>query len=335
VLRNTDFVALSPRALFAMPCRATSLAVLATASVVFSLATSPPAGAQAAVADAPAAKEAAASSDTAAREQPGTLFMRYAADESGDPIGMQTAVVRYKGRVGDNEVVVDLIGAVHVGDAAYYNRLNDLFEQYDTLLYELVAPKGTVIPRGEKASSRHALGAMQNGMKDMLALEHQLEKIDYTKPNFVHADMSPEEFMESMKSRDESFLKLYFRVVGESIAHQSNASRKGDTGELDMFKALLARPADRSRQLKIAMAKQMSTFGDMFDGLGGEQGTAIINGRNEAAFKVLREQLDAGRRKVGVFYGAGHLADMDKRLKTDFGLQPVSVSWLTAWDLSK
>ena len=32
---------------------------------------------------------------------------------------------------------------------------------------------------------------LQNGMKDMLELEHQLQHIDYHKDNFVHADMSP------------------------------------------------------------------------------------------------------------------------------------------------
>jgi hypothetical protein len=270
-------------------------------------------------------------------ESPGKVWMRLAEDDNGKPLGMQTAVVRYVGTIGDDDqpVEVDLIGAVHVGDSEYYDKLNKLFEQYDILLYELVAPKGTIIEPGTRASNRHALGAMQNGMKNMLELEHQLEKIDYTRSNFVHADMSPDEFFKSMKDRDESFLKLYFRVVGESLAVQSNAASKGDSGEMDMFKALFAKPENRARQLKVAMAKQMTTFGDMFANLGGEQGTTLINERNRAAFEVLREQLDSGKRRVGVFYGAGHLADMDKRLKEDFGLKPTSIKWLTAWDLSE
>ena len=39
-------------------------------------------------------------------------------------------------------VTVDLIGAVHIGDVAYYAAAQRRFEQYDALLYELVAPKG-------------------------------------------------------------------------------------------------------------------------------------------------------------------------------------------------
>ena len=260
--------------------------------------------------------------------------MRLLTNERGKPTAMQTAIVRYQSadEQGKPTVVVDLVGAVHVGDADYYTKLNKQFEQYDVLLYELVAPEGTRIQPGEKASNRHALGAMQNGMKNMLDLEHQIEKIDYTKENFVHADMSPDEFFESMENRDESFLKMYFRLVGQSIAQQTKMSAGGSSPDIDMMRALVSR--DRPLQLKIAMAKQLAEMESLLTAFGGEEGSTIITERNKTALKVLREQLDAGKLKVGIFYGAGHLSDMDTRLKEEFGLQPISVTWLTAWDLT-
>ena len=42
----------------------------------------------------------------------------------------------------------------------------------------------------------------------------------------------------------------------------------------------------------------------------------------------------AGKKKLGIFYGAGHLNDMDERLRKDFRLEPVSITWLTAWNLA-
>jgi hypothetical protein len=36
-----------------------------------------------------------------------------------------------------------------------------------------------------------------------------------------------------------------------------------------------------------------------------------------------------------VFYGAGHLPDMEKRLGADFGLKREGEKWLTAWSLEK
>ena len=43
-----------------------------------------------------------------------------------------------------HDVTIDLIGAVHIGEKAYYDKLNKEFEQYDVLLYELVAPEGKI-----------------------------------------------------------------------------------------------------------------------------------------------------------------------------------------------
>jgi hypothetical protein len=68
---------------------------------------------------------------------------------------------------------------------------------------------------------------------------------------------------------------------------------------------------------------------------GGEQGSAIISERNKKALAVLKKQLAGGKTNIGVFYGAGHLNDMDKRLRADFDFKPVSITWLNAWDLAE
>jgi hypothetical protein len=227
---------------------------------------------------------------------------------------------------------VDLIGAVHVGDVDYYQTLNRHFEQYDALLYELVAPEGTAVPaKGEAASSRHPVGALQNLIKDVLELEHQLVHIDYRKKNFVHADMSPAELAKAMSDRGESFSQMLFRMIGQSMAQQSKLQAQGDTTDLDLLAALFAR--DRPLRLKRIMADQFEEMESLLAGVGGPDGSTLIEGRNEVALRVLRAQIAEGKKKLAVFYGAGHLADMDRRLREDFELQPVRVRWLTAWDL--
>ena len=62
------------------------------------------------------------------------------------------------------------------------------------VLYELVAPEGTKIPKGGGEGSGSFVSTMQKAMKDLLQLEFQLEIVDYTRKNLVHADMSPEQF---------------------------------------------------------------------------------------------------------------------------------------------
>lgn len=260
-------------------------------------------------------------------------WVRLAQDAAGDPTGLQTALARYRGTPegASGAVSVDLIGAVHVGDRAYYEDLNRRFEQYDAVLFELVAPKGIVVPKGTQMRSDNPVGAAQNGMKTVLELEHQLELVDYTRPNFVHADMSPDEFFQTMKDRDEGLLKLYFRMLGQGIAEQSRASVKGESAEFDLLKSFFAK--DRARQMKIAMAGQMTQLEGLLTNFGGEKGSTIIQERNRTAMDVLASQIAQGKRKIGVFYGAGHLADMDKRLRERFGLRQTDKEWLTAWDL--
>ena len=221
--------------------RAAVYILLATCSVVEA------APARAAEMD-PAAK-------TATSHPPGEDWVRVVRDDKGRPTALQTAITRYvPAGKSKKDLKVYLVGAIHIGDAAYYKRLNQEFEQYDALLYELVAPEGTQVPQGGPGASRHPIGLLQNGIKDWLELEHQLAKIDYTKKNFVHADMSPEQFSESMKARGESFMKMLFRLMGQSIAMQSKLQAKGKATEVDLLAALLAK--DRARQLKIIMAEQ-------------------------------------------------------------------------------
>jgi hypothetical protein len=270
----------------------------------------------------------------------GADWVRFEKDATDQPLGMQTAIVHYvpakpTGPASDIQsgppISVDLVAAVHVADAAYYEQLNRRFEKYDAVLYELVAPEGTVVPRGRGTSNTNPLGAMQNGMKEILGLDHQLEKIDYTKKNFVHADMSPDQFMKSMADRNEGFLQMYMKLMGQALAQQSEMAAKGESPDVDLIAAFFS--DDRPRRLKIVVAKQLAQTESLLSGFGGEEGSVLITERNKAALKVLKEQLAAGKKNLAIFYGAGHLTDMDARLRKDFGLEPTEITWLTAWDL--
>ena len=131
-------------------------------------------------------------------------FLRLARDAKGRPESLDTAIVRFAGDAAGTAVSVDLIAAVHIADKRYYERLNREFRNYDVVLYELVAPRGTRIPKGGRKTAGNPVSAIQMGMRDLLELDYQLDRVDYTAKNFVHADMSPKEFAQSMRDRGES-----------------------------------------------------------------------------------------------------------------------------------
>ena len=71
-----------------------------------------------------------------------TDFVRIRHDANHQPVSFETATVTYlRANTDGSETRVDLIGVVHIGSKSYYDALNKLFEQYDALLYELVAPE--------------------------------------------------------------------------------------------------------------------------------------------------------------------------------------------------
>jgi hypothetical protein len=273
----------------------------------------------------------AAEPKAAVEERP--KFLRLERTPDNELKALQTAVAHYRPTDPEKrDLQVDLIGAVHVGDKAYYDALNERFKKYDVVLYELVAPPGTRIPKGAKPGA-HPVAMLQNGLKDMLALEHQLARIDYTPANLVHADMSPDELSKSMSDRGESVVSMMFRMMGHGIAQQTKLEAQGKAPQLDLFGALLDR--DRAGAMKRMFAEQFESLEDMMQALDGPQGSAIITERNKVALAKLAEQIAAGKQKLAVFYGAGHLGDMEKRLVADFHLQRSGEEWLTAWQLEK
>lgn len=272
--------------------------------------------------------------EPAAKAKPAKVkeqFLRIERDAAGHELGMQTAIVRYESDdVARKEFVVDLIGAVHVGEKAYYEALNKQFESYDAVLYELVAPPGTRVPKGSKPGG-HPVAFLQNGMKDLLGLEHQLEYIDYTKANLVHADMSPEEFAKSMQDRGESAATMLLRLVMAGMARQATEASQAKSSETELLMALFDR--NRSLRLKRLVAEQFADLETAMAALNGSDGSTLITERNKVALAKLEKEWSQGRKRVAIFYGAGHLPDMAKRLTADFKLHPTERSWLTAWNL--
>lgn len=259
-------------------------------------------------------------------------YIRVTQNADGKPLAMQTAVVRYiSNNKNQQGLSVELVGAVHIGEASYYKKLNQVFKQYDALLYEMVAPEGTKIPKGGVKSNKSALSGLQGGMKDMLGLEFQLEKVDYTPKNFVHADMTPEEFGKDMAESGDGFLHMMARAMGQSMVQQGKESNKGMDAKLIM--ALFS--SNRELLLKQLFADQMKDMEGQMRAIEGPNGSTLISSRNKKAFTVLKREIDAGKKKIGVFYGAGHFPDMHKRLVENFNMKVESVRWIDAWNLQE
>lgn len=252
-------------------------------------------------------------------------FARVDTDSNGRPRALQIATRSYAPAEPGDNYTVDLIGAVHIADRSYYEQLNKNFRRYDALLFELVIADAAA---AQSAQSGHSLlSRLQIDMKDALGLAFQLEEIDYGAANFVHADFSAEMLWQSMEERGESLYVYFWRLFYAAIADYARDPL--GLQSMQLLTQLATRRDDDA--FKIAIAYELVKAAQAGDILGSDQGSAIIVARNEHALGVLQEQIAAGAKRIGIFYGAAHMVDFDERLTDELKLTAVGEEWTDAW----
>lgn len=291
-------------------------------------------------------QDSATRSESAGEEQE---YIRIRKNDRNLAVALETSVIHFDKSAKYTGSTVDLIGAIHLGEPEYYDQLNELFRSYDVLLYEAVMPEDAVkdgLRPGGGAGARRkslsdeeewtdakigftAISVLQLGMKDVLGMEFQLSGIDYTAANFVHADMTAEEFESTMSRRGESFSGMFLTEMSKSMSAQQEQNPLAVN--LDMMLSALS--SDRIYRIRRIAAAQLAKAGagDAFASADGM--STIITERNQKCLDVMNRELKAGRKKIGIFYGAGHFKDMEQKLRSDYGFHRQSEDWVVAWHL--
>ena len=277
-------------------------------------------------------------------------FLRFV--ETGAQTGrVETAVASYQ-TVGG--VQVDLVAAIHIADKAYYQTLNQRFRDYDAVLYEMIkikkprplpaedgfrSPKNREKSRSGQASKNPRLvgqmlaAQMQKAMQSVLKLQSQVEEIDYSPANFIHADMDAAVFARLQNQRKENFLTLMLQsALQERRMQLSGQARPPSLAEI--FRAFSGN--DSAHSLKWLFARQLDQVELMLSGIDqglDGKGSVIISERNQVALRVLDQQLrQTQKRRIAIFYGAAHMPDFEKHLRQR-GFRKTKHQWISAWNL--
>lgn len=253
-------------------------------------------------------------------------FVRFVT--GGDGGHLDTAITTY--RKGDAEVV--FYAAVHIADTACYATLNDRFTTCDVLLYELVGPEDYRPTREREQRGFNPVSFLQQALKNGLELSFQLDEIDYQADNFVHADMTPAEFESAMAERGESLLSIMWdmMVSGMKMQQQQAEGDEKPAAAPDLVKAF--RSGEGRHTMRMAFAGQLEQMEQL---AAGGEGSTLLEGRNEKCLAVLQRELAAGRKRIGIYYGAAHLPHLERRLVDDLGFAKAGQEWLVAWDCAK
>jgi hypothetical protein len=262
-------------------------------------------------------------------------YIRFVEDSTSSRL--EIAIKTFTMRSGQR---VDLIGALHIADLAYYEQLNERFDHYDAVLFELVGDPSALTsnaPGPDRKLDREgggAIGFIQQAAAEHLKLTFQLEAIDYTKKNMIHADVSAEEFAAMQKQRGETTITLFARA----LQAQMNGGISPDaTADLDTFGLIrILMSPDSATAFKKALAKMFDQMETMTAAMEGKDGSVILSGRNGLAVKKVKEVLaNRKRRHIAVFYGGAHMPGIESALINDLGAKASGEEWLAAWTMPK
>lgn len=280
----------------------------------------------------------ASSADKTDSNADGELWLKLERNERGVPQRLATSIVRIEGefRADDGQtrpVSVDLIGAIHLGEAAYYERLNAEFKEYETVVFELVAAKGFDVKdlaankkakNEEPSSPLDAIPLLQQSLADALGFVNQIDGIDYSAANLKRGDADANDFLVRLASGGD-IPNFFADSTLDSLLSP-------DSGRLEGWALACLLAKDKRLALRRLFADELAQT--ELAGEPNERETALIHFRNEIAINVAKKELEAGKTKIAVFYGAAHLDDLARRVeKTLTDPRRSEPRWITAWSM--
>jgi hypothetical protein len=233
---------------------------------------------------------------------------------------------------------ISLVGVVHIGDAVYYKQLQAFLDKQNVVLYErvkppkkpLATPETTPVPTATGPTPRPP-ASMQKRLAETLGLTFQLTEIQYNRPFFVNSDLSFDDLKtlaaQGGKATEEQLGSLMGTLTGQGFMGEFMNGMMDrmnkNPRQKRYFKRFLMQTLATPNMMEAALGKakpgQMS-LGDL-----------IIIERNKAVMKDLQSTIAIQKpRTVAIFYGAGHMEDLEKRLVTELGYKTVEERWFAA-----
>jgi hypothetical protein len=249
-----------------------------------------------------------------------------------------------------------LAAVMHVGEPGYFHALQLFLDTQTVVLYEGINPEAhphhvhdasaasTPAPiTAAPPSGANAGYSMQSTLARSLGLVFQLEAIDYDRANFLNSDLS--------------ILQIQ-RIMAGGRPRVAPGQEGGTNGSFDtllqimdgssflgsLFKIGMQLMAASPELQAVAKLTLIEAVGRLKGDLSDVQGLppdwkqlvkVLIEARNQNLLTDLRAELKkipiSG--SIAVFYGAGHMDDLEKRVTGDLHYRPADETWLTAFSV--
>jgi hypothetical protein len=274
---------------------------------------------------------------------------------------------------GQRGPVIWLVGTSHVGEPEYYQELQKHLDAQTLVLYEGInagAHKrrvrkndvtSTPDAEGEEtqeptADKNHAGEgpSMQVTLAKSLGLVFQLDAIDYERTNFLNSDLSIQEIQKLMEGEAKNASSPSEGTEGKAgnpsnpsfgylMQIMDESSFLGSIMKLGM--QFIGSSPKLQAMAKLTLIEALGQLKGEFSEMRGmppdlqQLIKVLIEARNQNVVEDLKTEFNAVPRKgsIAVFYGTGHMEDMQKRIVSELKYRPEREIWLTAFsvDLKK
>jgi hypothetical protein len=272
-------------------------------------------------------------------------------------VQLQIAIRKFVPRRGRGPAIW-LVGTSHIGETNYYRTVQNYLDARNVVLYEginagahkLRITKPGVVetnlapapPAGDKADEGFS---MQSALAKSLGLVFQLDAIDYDRTNFINSDLS--------------VLQIQRLMINDQNAVPVAPGQKGRSSpSFDALLQVMDGSSFLGGLLKLAVQfigsnpnLQAVTRLMFIDAIGNLKGDfsemrglppdmehllkVLIEARNRNVVDDLKAELKILPRSgsVAVFYGTGHMDNMEKSITRQLHYRPDGDIWLTAFSV--
>jgi len=163
-------------------------------------------------------------------------------------------------------------------------------------------------------------------MADALDVTLQVRSIDYDRAGWEPADLPMEELLDRLWKRGERSATI------EMLSSDSGFQR----GLLRFLLSFVSKSTSFKKMVVQALGEAGSGRRGR-GGLGEVDTRIIIDERNDAVIDHLRALLASkdAPPSVAIFYGAAHMADFEKTLREEYGMEPREAIWSTAMSVDE
>jgi hypothetical protein len=246
-----------------------------------------------------------------------------------------------------------LASVMHVGEPDYYRALQSFLDTQTVVLYEGIntgahrhhvrdaaAPATPVSPPPAAPSAGNGGYSMQSTLAKSLGLVFQLEAIDYDRTNFLNSDLSIAQIQRIMAG-NQPVAAPGQKGGGNSSFDMLLQIMDGSSFLGSLFKIGMQMIAASPQMQAVAKLTMIEAIGRLKGDMSDVQGLppdwkqliqVLIQARNKNLMADLKSELKKipPSGSVAVFYGAGHMDDLQKRVTGELHYRPADEIWLTA-----